>query len=95
MFFFLLIDTTIVNSWIIYSNLSFRFLKEPVTHLSYQLQLAVSGREERARENPRGIWLRLNDQIAWEIGLVFNSCDLQIFKSSPSSLSCNGSNRFG
>jgi hypothetical protein len=38
--FFYMLDTTIVNMWIIHSDLSFRFLLEPMTHLDFQLQLA-------------------------------------------------------
>jgi hypothetical protein len=34
------LDTTICNMWIIHSDLSFRFLIEPMTHLLFQLQLA-------------------------------------------------------
>jgi hypothetical protein len=37
--FFFMLDTTICNMWIIHSDLSFRFLHEPMTHLSFQLQL--------------------------------------------------------
>lgn len=35
-----MLDTTINNMWIIHSDLRFRFLEEPLTHLSFQLQLA-------------------------------------------------------
>jgi hypothetical protein len=35
-----MLDTTISNMWIIHSDLKFRFLDNPLTHLSFQLQLA-------------------------------------------------------
>jgi hypothetical protein len=38
--FFYMLDTTICNMWIIHSDLSFRFLQEPLTHQNFQLQLA-------------------------------------------------------
>jgi hypothetical protein len=36
--FFYMLDTTVCNMWIIHSDLSFRFLEEPMTHLCFQLQ---------------------------------------------------------
>jgi hypothetical protein len=38
--FFYMLDTTVCNMWIIHSDISFRFLKEPLTHQNFQLQLA-------------------------------------------------------
>lgn len=38
--FFYLLDTTVCNAWIIHSDISFRFLEEPLTHLDFQMQLA-------------------------------------------------------
>ena len=38
--FFYMQDTTISNMWIIYSDLSFWFLHDPLTHQCFQLQLA-------------------------------------------------------
>jgi hypothetical protein len=38
--FFYMLDTTVVNMWIIHSDLSFRFLTDPLTHMTFQLQLA-------------------------------------------------------
>jgi hypothetical protein len=35
-----LLDTIVCNMWIIHSDLKFRFLDNPLTHLSFQLQLA-------------------------------------------------------
>jgi hypothetical protein len=38
--FFYMLDTTVCNMWIVHSDISFRFLQEPMTHLNFQLQLA-------------------------------------------------------
>jgi hypothetical protein len=37
---FFLLDTTVCNMWIIHSNISFRFLSDPLIHFALQLQLA-------------------------------------------------------
>jgi hypothetical protein len=37
--FFYMLDTTVCNMWIVHSDISFRFLQEPLTHLAFQLQL--------------------------------------------------------
>jgi hypothetical protein len=38
--FYFLLDTIICNMWIVHSDLSFRFLIEPMAHLGFQMQLA-------------------------------------------------------
>jgi hypothetical protein len=38
--FFYMLDSTVVNMWIIHNDLSFRFLQDPLTHMTFQLQLA-------------------------------------------------------
>jgi hypothetical protein len=38
--YFFMLDTTISNMWIVHSDISFRFLQDPMTHLNFQLQLA-------------------------------------------------------
>ena len=38
--FFFYLDTVLVNAWIIHSDLSFRMMEEPQTHLCFHLQLA-------------------------------------------------------
>jgi hypothetical protein len=38
--FFYMLDNTVCNMWIIHSDLSFRFLIDPLTHQNFQLQLA-------------------------------------------------------
>jgi hypothetical protein len=38
--FFYMLDSMVSNMWIIHSDLRFRFLEDPMTHLSFQLQLA-------------------------------------------------------
>jgi hypothetical protein len=38
--FFYMLDTTVSNMWIIHSDLSFRFLQEPLTHMTFSIQLA-------------------------------------------------------
>lgn len=35
-----LLDTVVVNSWIIHSDLSFRFVRDPLSHIAFQLKLA-------------------------------------------------------
>jgi hypothetical protein len=37
---FYMLDTIVRNMWIIHSDLSFRFLMEPLTYMAFQLQLA-------------------------------------------------------
>jgi hypothetical protein len=38
--FFYMLDTTVYNMWIVHSDVSFRFLHNPITHLSFILLLA-------------------------------------------------------
>jgi hypothetical protein len=38
-FFFYMLDTMVTNMWIIHSDVSFRFLEEPMTYMCFQLQL--------------------------------------------------------
>lgn len=40
--FYFLLDTTIENSWIMHSNLSFKFFENPMSHLDFYLQMANS-----------------------------------------------------
>jgi hypothetical protein len=37
-----MLDTTVVNMWIIHCDLSFHFLTDPITHIDVQLQLATA-----------------------------------------------------
>jgi hypothetical protein len=35
--FFYMLDTIVANMWIIHSDLSFKFLQNPISHLNFQL----------------------------------------------------------
>jgi hypothetical protein len=52
--FFYMLDTTVSNMWIIHSDLSFRFLQEPLTYLAFQLQFA---KELAAKWGGEKTWL--------------------------------------
>jgi hypothetical protein len=47
--FYFLLDTTVCNMWMLYSDLSFRFLIEPMTYLGFPMQLVKALASKWAR----------------------------------------------